>query len=334
MKKSIIGGKRLDWIDCAKGVGIIFVIIGHCSIESVKEYIYLFHMPLFFIISGFLWNREKYSKMCYKDFFVYKWHKLIIPYFKIAGTCFILFGIVLLFHRYGFGELYLNTLIKYVYGIVIYSKGTSEWFPLCFPLWFMTCLFCSEIIMKIIFDISNKSFQIFLLVAASGFIGYCLSFVGKIPWNIDTAFSSIPLLFIGYFCRNHWNEISRTENLIVLLPLTIFIFFYGVKGVDFNFNTYTNLPLVYIQSSIITITIFIVLQRIKMKGKTDICLQLFRYYGKNTIAIMGYHCVFIEFVKRIPGCHDNWLLVLVVIGLCTVFILITNHNRILKGFLY
>ncbi len=45
---------RIEWVDIAKGIGIILVIIGHVNTfnSSVKEWIYSFHMPLFFILAG------------------------------------------------------------------------------------------------------------------------------------------------------------------------------------------------------------------------------------------------------------------------------------------
>ena len=71
---------RMDWLDCVKAIGMILVYIGHCHIPGVNKYIYLFHMPLFFIISGYLWNIEKNKSMNFKTFFQKKFKSYIIPY--------------------------------------------------------------------------------------------------------------------------------------------------------------------------------------------------------------------------------------------------------------
>ena len=47
--------KRLNYLDYAKGIGILLVVLGHIYNNSVKLWIYSFHMPLFFIISGYLY---------------------------------------------------------------------------------------------------------------------------------------------------------------------------------------------------------------------------------------------------------------------------------------
>ena len=46
---------RLEWIDKAKGIGIILVILGHTICPpNIKFWLYSFHMPLFFFLSGYV----------------------------------------------------------------------------------------------------------------------------------------------------------------------------------------------------------------------------------------------------------------------------------------
>ena len=52
---------RKKYIDVLKGIGIFLVVFGHVThILELREYIWNFHMPLFFFISGFLFNSSKY----------------------------------------------------------------------------------------------------------------------------------------------------------------------------------------------------------------------------------------------------------------------------------
>lgn len=45
--------KRILWIDVLRGIAMFLVVYGHTSQNAeIKKYIYAFHMPLFFIISG------------------------------------------------------------------------------------------------------------------------------------------------------------------------------------------------------------------------------------------------------------------------------------------
>lgn len=49
------GAARLEWVDAAKGVGIILVVVAHVWTRGpVRDVIYAFHMPLFFLLSGYM----------------------------------------------------------------------------------------------------------------------------------------------------------------------------------------------------------------------------------------------------------------------------------------
>ena len=67
--------QRIDWIDALKGFAIITVVIGHCAtdcmssgnypaykslINAIYSFIYSFHMPLFFTISGYVFYLSKF----------------------------------------------------------------------------------------------------------------------------------------------------------------------------------------------------------------------------------------------------------------------------------
>ena len=53
--------ERINYIDYTKGIAILFVIFGHvyCGNNVATNWIYSFHIPLFFIVSGFLLNFSK-----------------------------------------------------------------------------------------------------------------------------------------------------------------------------------------------------------------------------------------------------------------------------------
>lgn len=81
--------KRIDWLDIAKGIAIICTIIGH-SVEKNKigVFIFSFHMPLFFILSGYTLKKIQFSelpKATLKDFL-----RLILPVFAVLAIDFIL----------------------------------------------------------------------------------------------------------------------------------------------------------------------------------------------------------------------------------------------------
>ena len=69
-------------IDVTKGIGILLVIIGHVYAPNIIKYVICsFHMPLFFIISGYFFNQARtLSQIIYRNL-----KKLLIPYVHRFG---------------------------------------------------------------------------------------------------------------------------------------------------------------------------------------------------------------------------------------------------------
>ena len=56
--------KRLDFADAAKAVAIYFVIVGHAVpfAGDTFRFIFAFHMPFFFFISGYCFSKKVLPK--------------------------------------------------------------------------------------------------------------------------------------------------------------------------------------------------------------------------------------------------------------------------------
>ena len=71
---------RVEWIDAAKGIGIILVVLGHIwLIGPGQKIINSFHMPLFFFLSGYVFHFERYRD--FKQFLGSKGTRILAPYF-------------------------------------------------------------------------------------------------------------------------------------------------------------------------------------------------------------------------------------------------------------
>ena len=64
-----MNNKRIEWLDIAKGIGILLVILGHCLNINQRSFhlIFTFHMPLFFLLSGYVFKDKvpffKFNKL-------------------------------------------------------------------------------------------------------------------------------------------------------------------------------------------------------------------------------------------------------------------------------
>lgn len=76
---------RLEYLDAAKGLGILLVILGHIyawnpniNRKILVTWIYSFHMPLFFIVSGMLIKYKNYCNI--KEFIFSRIKHILVPY--------------------------------------------------------------------------------------------------------------------------------------------------------------------------------------------------------------------------------------------------------------
>ena len=93
--------KRLDWIDIAKGIGIILVVLGHTLVPQVREtdfagflwiFIYNFHMPLFFFLSGYLFEKGLPHYTNKGKFILGKLQYLMLPYLIFSTFAYLFIG--------------------------------------------------------------------------------------------------------------------------------------------------------------------------------------------------------------------------------------------------
>ena len=118
--------KRLRALDIAKGIAIILVVIGHAvpdatthmGIQSeglaiLNRLIYSFHMPLFFLISGYFVNTlaENQSRV---SAIWKKFQRLMVPYIFV-GLCYA--PCKLLLSQFANDPFHLSNLWKMVIGV-------------------------------------------------------------------------------------------------------------------------------------------------------------------------------------------------------------------------
>lgn len=127
---------RLDWLDALKGVGIIAVVAGHVWTRGpLRDAIYLFHMPLFFLASGFTLRAIPAASLARRLA-----TSLAVP-FLIFSTI-LLSADFLIEHGRGMRPIFAN-FPHGVYAILLASESTRGPFTI---LWFIPCLIIARTI--------------------------------------------------------------------------------------------------------------------------------------------------------------------------------------------
>ena len=136
-------------IDVTKGVGIIAVIVGH--MVSTGNWLFSFHMPLFFIFAGYFFRPRDIGATLKKDA-----RRLLVPYVVTAFA--VVAGWALLAMRDGEG-FHLSWLVAAVYGCGS-ALHTSRFFsqvPLIGAIWFLLALFWCKTFFNVVYQASPKS---------------------------------------------------------------------------------------------------------------------------------------------------------------------------------
>jgi fucose 4-O-acetylase-like acetyltransferase len=202
--------ERILWIDFAKVFGIWLVILGHIEIPAnFRNFIYVFHMPLFFFISGYL---EKDSNI--KDVFINGIRKLIIPYILFYLLSYGLWFLNVFFRH---KELYHNgpieyLLVKPLLGMLFGSGYHTQYSIMVnIQLWFLCALFFVKIFHCIVIKISNGNIVLIALgnILIIGLVSLLKKFNVDLLLSVDSALLGFLFFCIGYFIT-HKELITHT----------------------------------------------------------------------------------------------------------------------------
>lgn len=77
--------KRILWIDVAKGICMLSVIVGHLGISWINKIVFSYHLTVFFFLSGYTLKKNLSAENAHKRF-----HGLMLPYFVTCATILIM----------------------------------------------------------------------------------------------------------------------------------------------------------------------------------------------------------------------------------------------------
>ena len=273
--------QRAEWIDVVRGLGMLCVILGHIS-SPLKPYIYSFHMPYFFILSGFLF------KPGIKDYTTKLFKRLIIPYFILCLINLIIQSII------QFQSLGIYSISNYLFGIV-WSYGTTKYMPNCSPLWFLTCLFISLVLFNYIYSklYGIKYFiVIWFLFFAGIYLGNLLNyFVLPLPWNVDIALVALSFIALGREIRkkNIIQTICSSRLLGAFIAILIIIWYQMViinidPHIDFDARNYGNYLAMFVGSIALSFAVICIVVQMHFVNRNKVLIFL----GQHTIFLMGF----------------------------------------------
>jgi fucose 4-O-acetylase-like acetyltransferase len=265
---------RIMWIDTAKGIGIILVVIGHICLRAVDGglswFIFLFHMPLFFILSGMLIKAEPVGISLRK-----KTWSLLVPYV----TFLVLFGSLMV------GKDVLRHLSPAadLFDLVYGGDRLSGYLGVS---WFITCLFFSQITFNVLLSRGRAPFSAGMLIAIAISLAGAYLLVGFTgPLAIGIVPFAVVMLWVGYACRTTLAR-SGLPGAVGLVVAASLLSSSSGFGMDMKHAVYGP-PIV---GAMLAIALaFVVIEISKWVDRVPRLGRLSRAFGRGSMMIMFLH---------------------------------------------
>ncbi|MBR5278789.1 MAG: acyltransferase family protein [Clostridia bacterium] len=313
--------KREAFLDSSKAIGILLVILGHTYWipNGLYALIYSFHMPLFFIISGYVYNDKKYGQYKFSRFAYGKFKAYIIPYLIFAAINLVLqIGYKFVFERTIIDGNYLITNLK---GILL-CTANKENMPNCSPIWFLVALFFATVVLWLILKYARK---FALVIATSAFlISYAIYKIRgvNLPFKLSVLGTAVFFMYIGYVLRQYELLEKIIANKKRTVFVSIFIIAAGIAGyfnggnVGLNENNYGYIGMFLIAAIGLSVAVLLLFKKCSFLNN-----ELLSWFGKNTMYIMAFNYfmrdIAIEVYYMIPFVK-NYTLHWIVLFLFTV----------------
>lgn len=324
--------KRIYYLDIAKGLGVVLVILGHIVDLTIptRQFITSFHMPLFFLISGMIIHVTEETNRDMRSIVKRKLRSIAVPYFSFSVLSLLVEAAAIAFLKNGLWSIFLEHLFA-----TVCLVGASVF-------WFLPALFFGELLFIAVRKRTGKAVcgALMVLLAAAAYLactgaGRVLADYSGEAWYlyVQLLMNSFFRLFVaagfvaaGYFSRELFQNISAKPiqsavSGVLLLVLTAFV---SVRNgiTDMNYMVYNNV-LLYLITSLGGSFGILFLSRALEKWQTTLPMRICMYYGRNSLIVMMTHAPFyIMYVAaRVAYGINNHVLALGQIPLCAVMLL-------------
>ena len=300
----ITAKKRDNTISIIKGVGIVLMVIGHSGCpEWLRNFIYMFHVPLFFITAGYFYKGcNDFSKL--GTFIIKRFKGLYIPFVKWSLAFLILHNLFCSLDIYStdIGSYNFRQLLSNGKNIMLKMTGNGQ---LLGAFWFLKTLLLASCCVSVIDFITHK-----ITIKNGNTKRYILLFLFIISTVISKKYSiSLPIIDdLSRICLGAAFFISGTIikqlniSLKVYQVIAIFIIVLGVSIIQ-PCNMFTPSPILSIVFFTCSIITFLAIHNLIKFVKTGSSKMV--YIGEHTMIILALHFLCFKLISLLKiYCYD------------------------------
>ncbi len=304
--------KRDPFLDIIKAIGIVSIVVGHCSVSlpffgidiPIGAFVYTYHIMIFLFVPGFLWkpvNGERPSDMIgktlltnWKNYVLYSvifvlLHNLFVQLSMIASGMYDLrmtFTVIiqsLIFNNYEqllgafwFVPMYAFAIFLFA---VCFSWAEKTKFPLVFHLLFMVGSACVALLMN--------HWQITLY------------------YHFQTSFLAVPVCYLGYFAKRYFRIIKKCltwYGCLISAALLFLVIKLNIGTIELSANQIISPYLFY---PVTMVGIYFCMSLASLLSKIKYLSSFIAYIGKNSFHIMALHFLSFKLVDLVWGSITN-----------------------------
>ena len=281
--------QRLEFIDIAKGLGIILVILSHSVCPDLMFYTSACFVPIFFFCSGFT---STHKNITLKENFVSHTIKLLKPY--------LLFSIILLLY---FQDFSLRAVIGIFYSrYCLYPFGTVPNIEHLmtignYPMWFLTCMVATYFFYDVIIYFPKLQYYIIILYLLITIITTHLPIL--LPWSLDTAPFMAIIMYCGTLLKVKYPNIfslKKPHPIIILSIAAYFLLLPLCYNINISVRMYGPSVVVYLLAALTGSIMLIYFSRL-LQG--TIMSKGFMLVGIHSLTIFSIEIPFVLIGKKV-----------------------------------
>lgn len=299
--------KRLIYLDVARGIGVLFMLIGHTvPYDSIPYHIiYSFHMPLFFLISGFLFTIPNKTKLIQRS------KRLLIPYLVFA---------IIFFAIDGFRLEKLRAIFW----------DNSNNLPIESGLWFLTAIAITQLTYSGITKLIRIPIAQFITAFTISIIACVFTNLNGniLPFSAQAGLASMLYFATGHMIKqlgliDKIKPIAAIVTISISATIAFFLPLYNIRA-----GLHALIPVNQIVATLISISIIAL-----AKDAANFIKDITVHFGRNSLLYLCINHFCIQTAKQIvktditDNMYINWILVFI-LSLILTRILVIAINMI------
>lgn len=287
-----MSSKRIMWIDTAKAICIISIIMGHLNGRfpvfntglCVNNIVFAYHVPAFFILAGYTFKSEPVSKK-YID---KKFRRLMGPFFMTCFFVMLMDAVNLCIIKQAsinnITHFIAKDLIRSFFGSgSITNFGNIQMEGMIGAVWFLAALFFSLLLLQGIMNACSDAKKQYVVLGVLFLLAYIIKDTVWLPFSLLCAPTGALLIRIGIDLKNsRLLEKIRPVHVILLLIFVIWGIYSGYSDNYLVSDFFTDPGIGFAVALASSILIFLLAKAVSKS-------RYLSFIGKNSLLLLCIH---------------------------------------------